>query len=99
MKQVLFFFLSLVFPGILFSQTILERYQKAEQFLPKNTAKLTKNVTLQLNEVSGTSDFWYKIQTEKVKNITISMIKTKKRTKLSTMISLLYLLPDALKKR
>ena len=64
MKRILFFLLSLAFPGILFSQTILERYQKAEQFLPKNSVKLTRNVSLQFNEVGGTKDFWYKLQTK-----------------------------------
>ncbi|MEZ5105589.1 MAG: prolyl oligopeptidase family serine peptidase [Draconibacterium sp.] len=64
MKRILFFLLSLAFPGILFSQTILERYQKAEQFLPKNSVKLTRNVSLQFNEVGVTKDFWYKLQTK-----------------------------------
>ena len=46
------------------AQTTLERYQKAEEFLPKNISKLTRNVSLRVNAVEGTSDFWYKIQTE-----------------------------------
>ncbi|MCG6187324.1 S9 family peptidase [Maribellus maritimus] len=47
------------------SQNMLERYQKAEKFLPKNISNLTRNVNLNINEVKGTSDFWYKLQTEK----------------------------------
>jgi dipeptidyl-peptidase 4 len=63
----LFFILSLLFCFSLFSagQTMLERYQKAEQFLPKNISKLTRNVDIRVNPVAGSSDFWYKLQTEK----------------------------------
>ena len=46
------------------AQSTLERYQKAEEFLPKNISKLTRNVNLRINPVEGTSDFWYKLQTE-----------------------------------
>lgn len=65
MKRLILFALIPFFPGILSSQTILERYQKAEQFLPKNIEKLTRNVSVRVNPVEGTSDFWYKLQTEK----------------------------------
>ena len=47
------------------AQNMLERYQKAEQFLPKNISKLTRNVSVRINPVDETSDFWYKLQTEK----------------------------------
>lgn len=47
------------------AQSSLERYQKAEQFLPKNISKLTRNVNMRINFVEGTSDFWYSLQTEK----------------------------------
>jgi len=47
------------------AQTMFERYQRAEQFLPKNIEKLARNVSLRVNPVEGSSDFWYKIQTEK----------------------------------
>ena len=46
------------------AQSTLERYQKAEEFLPKNISKLTRNVNLRINPVEGTRDFWYKLQTE-----------------------------------
>ncbi len=64
MKQILFTITALIFSGIVFSQPIIERYQKAEQFLPKNSVKLTRNVAIRFNQVEGTSDFWYKLQTE-----------------------------------
>ena len=61
------FFISLIFCFSLFSasQTMLERYQKAEQFLPKNSSKLTRNVDVRVHPIEGTSDFWYQLQTEK----------------------------------
>ena len=64
MKQFIFIALSLILTGFLHAQTILDRYEKAEQFLPKNSAKLTKNVNIRFNEIEGTNDFWYKLQTE-----------------------------------
>ncbi len=48
-----------------FAQTMLEKYQKAEKFLPKNISKLTRNINIRINPVEGTSDFWYKLETEK----------------------------------
>lgn len=65
MKKSVIIAIIILLPGILSSQTILERYRKAEQFLPKNTAKLVKNAAIRLNEVAGSADLWYKIQTEK----------------------------------
>jgi len=48
-----------------FSQTMQQRYEKAEQFLPKNISKLIRNVDLRTNQIEGTSHFWYKLETEK----------------------------------
>ena len=66
MKQ-LSIFLSFLFyfSSLSNAQTMLEHYQKAEQFLPKNVSKLTRNVDVRINPVMGSSDFWYKLQTEK----------------------------------
>lgn len=64
MKHILIFIFTLVLSGLLHAQTILDRYKKAEQFLPKNTAKLVKNSSIRFNEIEGTSNFWYKLQTE-----------------------------------
>jgi dipeptidyl aminopeptidase/acylaminoacyl peptidase len=59
------FLLAMLFATVpVFAQSTLERYQKAEQFLPKNISKLTRNVNLRVHPVEGTSDFWYKLQTE-----------------------------------
>ncbi len=65
MKRLLLFVFALIIQGSSFSQTILERYQKAEKLLPKNSTKLTKNLSIRPNSVEGTGDFWYKLQTEK----------------------------------
>jgi len=46
------------------SQSILERYQKAEQFLPINISKLVLNASLRPVEVEETNDFWYRLQTD-----------------------------------
>jgi dipeptidyl aminopeptidase/acylaminoacyl peptidase len=64
MKQVLIF--TFVFFAFLATeaQTMLDLYQKAEQFLPRNSSKLTRNVSLHFREVNGTTDFWYKLETE-----------------------------------
>lgn len=50
---------------ILSAQNMIHRYQKAEQLLPKNITKLTKNVSIRINSIDETNDFWYKLQTEK----------------------------------
>lgn len=63
--NLLFITVVFIFTAQLSAQTTLERYQKAEQFLPKNISKLTRNVNIRINPVEGTNDFWYKLQTEK----------------------------------
>ena len=45
------------------AQNMLERYQKAEQFLPKNISKLVRNMEISPNWVKDSDDFWYKIET------------------------------------
>ncbi|NOR76570.1 MAG: hypothetical protein GQ525_15620, partial [Draconibacterium sp.] len=62
-KQALLIIIVLV-AGSVSAQTILERYKKAELFLPKNVSKLTRNVSVRVNQVDETSSFWYKLQTE-----------------------------------
>jgi dipeptidyl-peptidase-4 len=63
--QLYLLFIAVVFSGSISAQTMLERYEKAEQFLPKNISKLAKNVSLRIHPVEETSNFWYKLQTEK----------------------------------
>ena len=63
--KVYFILLAILFSKMVSAQSMLERYQKAEQFLPKNISKLTRNVSLRANPVEETSDFWYKLQSEK----------------------------------
>jgi pimeloyl-ACP methyl ester carboxylesterase len=46
-----------VFPAA--SQTMSERYEKAEIFLPKNISKLVSNIELQPLWIGESSDFWY----------------------------------------
>ncbi|WP_339735062.1 DPP IV N-terminal domain-containing protein [uncultured Sunxiuqinia sp.] len=41
------------------SQTIRERYEKAESFLPKNISKLVSNIELRPHWIEESSDFWY----------------------------------------
>ncbi len=41
------------------SQTIRERYEKAESFLPKNISKLVSNIELHPHWIEESSDFWY----------------------------------------
>lgn len=41
------------------SQTIRERYRKAESFLPKNISKLVSNIELRPHWIEESSDFWY----------------------------------------
>ena len=65
----------MIISGFLHAQTILERYQKAEQFLPKNSAKLVKNGSIRFNEIEGTSNFWYKLQTETGEKYMVLMAK------------------------
>ena len=62
--SVLFLLFIFIFTGSASAQSMLERYQKAEQFLPRNISKLTRNVSVRINPVEQTSHFWYKIQTE-----------------------------------
>lgn len=64
-RQTLIIILALFFSEFCFSQSIFDRYQKAESFLPKNLAKLTRNVSIRVSPVENSSDFWYKLQTEK----------------------------------
>ena len=63
--QLYILFVSILISGSISAQTILERYEKAEQFLPKNISKLTKNVSLRIHPIEETSNFWYKLETEK----------------------------------
>ncbi len=44
---------------------MLQRYQRAEQFLSKNITKLTKNISVDPNWVKDSDDFWFKEETEK----------------------------------
>ena len=64
-KRLPLLFLFFTITGSVFSQTMQQRYEKAEQFLPKNISKLVRNVYLRTNQIEGTSHFWYKLQTEK----------------------------------
>ncbi|MDX1284874.1 MAG: DPP IV N-terminal domain-containing protein, partial [Draconibacterium sp.] len=64
-KKVFSFLLFIILGGAATSQDMSERYKKAEQLLPKNISKLTRNVTIRVNQIESTSDFWYKLQTEK----------------------------------
>lgn len=65
-RQILLYSILLMFySSSVLGQTMLERYQKAEQFLPKNISELTRNLTLRINPVDETPHFWYKLQTEK----------------------------------
>ena len=57
--------ITILVAGSVSAQTMTECYQNAEQFLPKNISKLTRNVSFRANLVEGTSDFWYKLQSEK----------------------------------
>ncbi len=45
------------------AQNMLERYQKAEQLLPKNISKLVRNMHIIPSWVKDSDDFWYKIET------------------------------------
>ncbi|MBN1822467.1 MAG: DPP IV N-terminal domain-containing protein [Prolixibacteraceae bacterium] len=46
------------------AQSMLERYQKSEQFLPKNISKLVLNASILPVAVENSDDFWYQLQTE-----------------------------------
>lgn len=63
MKPVLFSLFAFFTFFVAGAQSMLERYQKAEQFLPKNTSKLTQNVSLRFHAVDGTNDFWFRLET------------------------------------
>jgi len=60
----LILFITAILPCCLSAQNHQERYEKAEQFLPKNISKLVRNVTIKVNQIEETNHFWYKIQTE-----------------------------------
>jgi len=59
---LIFFLIFEVFSGS--GQNMLERFQKAEQYLPKNISKLTRNVSLSVNPIEDTKNFWYTLETE-----------------------------------
>ncbi len=94
MKQILFLAIILIFSEFLHAQTILERYQKAEQFLPKNSVKLTKNVNIRSNEIEGTNDFWYKLQTETGDKYMFLMAIKRNRMKHLIIAGFLHRFPD-----
>jgi dipeptidyl-peptidase 4 len=60
---LLFLLVALSLPAI--SQNMLERYQKAEIFLPKNVEKITYNLEVHTNWISETNSFWYLSENEK----------------------------------
>lgn len=53
-----------LFLSCTFAQSMLERYEKAESFLPKNIGKLVKNSWLSPNWIGDSSTFWYTEQTD-----------------------------------
>lgn len=61
-----------------FAQDMLQRYEKAEAFLPRNIAKLVKNTELRPHWLNGSSDFWYAEQTENGTRYCLFDSKTRK---------------------
>ena len=47
------------------AQEMIERYRKAEQYLPGNISKFTRNISLSINPVEYSNHFWYTVETEK----------------------------------
>ena len=64
-KQTLLLLLFIASTFLSSAQTIQERYEQAEQFLPKNIRKLVKNIHVTPNWVDESSDFWFKKETDK----------------------------------
>ena len=60
--MLLIFFLCAA--SLSFAQSILERYEKAEQFLPKNIRKLVQNIYVTPNWIDESSDFWFRSDTD-----------------------------------
>jgi dipeptidyl aminopeptidase/acylaminoacyl peptidase len=63
MKRLLIFPIAFFAFYATFAQSMLARYQKAEQLLPRNISDLTRNVSLRFHEVNETNDFWYQLET------------------------------------
>ena len=63
---------------IINAEEMLERYQRADQFMPKNITKLVKNIWLRPHWVENGASFWYSEQTDKGNHYKVYNARTNK---------------------